>query len=296
MSTAATTLPALLAEQAAGRPETIALRFKRRGIWHELSWRAYAEFVRDLALAFAELGVGRGDRVAILAENEPSWVFCDLAAQTLGAASVGLYPTWDAPEVAEAMVMSNARIVVCGDQEQVDKVLDSADGMSSVEKIVVLDMKGLHTPDYHQAPLAPFDELRARGAEIAAASPGRFSELVAALRPDDIATIAFTPGTTGSPKGFLLPQGAEVEHARAVAAVFSLRDRDRGYSLLPLAHPTARVFDVYAPLVAGSSTGYAEATDTVLEDLVELAPTVIAGSPRLLERVHGDVQARIARA
>lgn len=292
----ATSLPALLEEQAAARPRAVAIRQKRLGIWREVTWAAYAEQVRGVALALDELGVGAGDRVALFADNTPRWLYVDLGVQALGAASVGVYAALDPAEAASAIGRSGARIVFCGDQEQVDRLLEYREDVPGVERMVVFDVKGLHTPEYASAPLQLFDDLVERGRALLAERPSRFGELLAARGPDDVATIALTSGTTGPARGLLLSQGGEVALARLVASSISLGPRDSGYSLLPLGHAAARLFDVYAPLVAGSSLSFAESLDTVPTDLIEAAPTVLTATPRLLERVRGDIELRMGHA
>ena len=138
-----------------------------------------------------------------------------------------------------------------------------------------------------------FDDFTARGGALAAERPARFGELLAARTADEVATVAFTSGTTGVGRGFLLSQAGEVGLARLVAARIGLREQDQGYSLLPLAHATPRLFDAYAPLVVGSTLSFSESLETVPTDLVEASPTILAATPRLLERVRGDVELRI---
>lgn len=292
-----TSLPALLEEQAARRPTAVAIRTKRLGIWRELTWSDYAQAVREVALALDDLGVRAGDRVAIFAENDPRWLFADLGVQALGAGSVGVYTALDSGDVAAVVNASGAGIVLCGDQEQVDKLLDVRADVTGLQKMVVFDTKGLHTPEYEDAPIETFDDLRARGRELHGQRPARFSELLAARRPDEVALVAFTSGTTATPpRGVLLSQSGQVAMARIVAERIGLGVRDRSFSLLPLPHATARLFDAYAPLVAGSSVNFAESSETVPSDIVEIAPTVLVATPRLLERVKGEVELRIERA
>jgi long-chain acyl-CoA synthetase len=293
----ARTLPGLLEEQAAARPKAVAIRKKQLGIWRELTWSEYAQAVREVALGLDELGVGAGDRVVIFADNGPRWLFSDLGVQALGAWSVGVYTGLELPAVSALVNASGAAIVICGDQEQVDEVLEVRDELPGLEKIIVFDTKGLHTPDYEGAPIETFDGLRARGRALHEERPGRYAELLGARGPDDVALLALTSGTTGTvPRGALLSQGGEAAMARIVAGAIGLAPRDRSFSLLPLPHATARLFDVYAPLVAGSTTNFAESSETVLADLVEIAPTVVVGTTRLLERLRGDVELRMERA
>ena len=237
-----------------------------------------------------------GDRVAVFADNGPRWLYADLGIQSLGAASVGVYPALDPAEAASAIALSGATIVFCGDQEQVDKLLERREELPGVVHIVVFDVTGLHTPEYADAPLQDFDDFTARGGALAAERPARFGELLAARTADEVATVAFTSGTTGLGRGFLLSQAGEVALARLVAARIGLREQDQGYSLLPLAHATPRLFDAYAPLVIGSTLSFSESLETVPADLVEASPTILAATPRLLERVRGDVELRMGHA
>jgi long-chain acyl-CoA synthetase len=290
------TLPALLAAQAAARPRGTALRWKHLGIWHEYGWAALAEAVRDVALALDEAGVGRGDRVVIFAANDPRWLVADLAVQTIGGVSVGLQAVQDPDELAANLGDALASVVVCGDQQHVDDVLAVRDRAPAVAKLVVFERKGLHTPEYQDEPIVSYEELRALGAARNAAAPGRYAELSAAVVPDDPASVSFTGGTTGRPRGVVLSQRGQVAMGRLLAAHVGAVPDDRGYSLLPLGHATARVFDLVVPLVAGSSLNFPESQETIESDLSELSPTLVVATPRLYARIRSTLELRAARA
>ena len=292
----ATSLPALLEALASRRPRGIAFRQKRLGIWEEISWSDYAEQVRSVALALDAMGVAAGDRVAVFADNEPRWLYADLGIQAAGATSVGVYPAVDAADAASAIAHSGARIVFCGDQEQVDKLLERWDDVPGLETLIAFDLKGLHTPEYAEVSIEPYEEFIARGRVLLESRASRYGELLSARGADDVATVAFTSGTTGPVRGLLLSQGGEVALAQLVASSIELTEKDSAYSLLPLAHATSRLFDAYAPLVSGSSLSFAESLETVPTDMVEAAPTVLVATPRLLERVRGDVELRMEHA
>ena len=292
----ATSLPGLLEALASRRPQAVAFRQKRLGIWQEISWSDYAEQVRSVALALDAMGVRAGDRVAVFADNEPRWLVADLGIQATGAASVGIYPALDAADAASAIARAGARIVFCGDQEQVDKLLERRDDVPGLKALIAFDLKGLHTPEYAHLPIEPYDEFSSRGRALLESRAWRYDELLKARGADDVATVAFTSGTTGPVRGFLLSQSGEVALARLVASTIDLTEKDSAYCLLPLAHATGRLFDAYAPLVAGSSLSFAESLETVPTDLVEAAPTVLVATPRLLERVRGDIELRMEHA
>jgi len=290
------TLPGLLEAQAARRPDGVAIRVKRLGIWREVTWRTYADVVRETALALDAIGVGHGDRVAIYAANDPRWLVADLGAQTVRAVSVGLQAVQEEDELAANLAAAAARVIVCGDQEQVDHVLAVRDRLPPFEQLVVFDMKGLHSPEYHDEPIVSFESFRAQGRTRHEQLPARHAELLAAVSPDDTSVASFTSGTTGLARGVLLSQRGEVATGRLVAARIGMTADDRSFSLLPLGHATARAFDVVAPLVAGSSTNFAESADTVAEDMAELSPTLLVGTPKVFERIRADVEIRAGRA
>lgn len=292
----ATSLPALLEALASRRPRGIAFRQKRLGIWQEISWSDYAEQVRSVALALDAMGVAAGDRIAVFADNEPRWLYADIGIQAAGATSVGVYPVLDAADAASAITRSGARIVFCGDQEQVDKLLERWDDVPGLETLIAFDLKGLHTPEYAEVPIEPYEEFIARGRVLLETRASRYGELLSARGADDVATVAFTSGTTGPVRGLLLSQGGEVALAQLVASSIELTEKDSAYSLLPLAHATSRLFDAYAPLVSGSSLSFAESLETVPTDMIDAAPTVLVATPRLLERVRGDVELRMEHA
>ncbi|MBM3677551.1 MAG: long-chain fatty acid--CoA ligase, partial [Actinobacteria bacterium] len=140
------TLPDLLETQAAARPVATALRQKRLGLWRSISWADYAASVRALSLALDEDGVGPGNRVAVFADNQPRWLYADLAIQSLGAATVAVYPALGPGDAAAAILAAGATIVFCGDQEQVDKLIEVEGAIASIRKLVVFELRGLHTP------------------------------------------------------------------------------------------------------------------------------------------------------
>ena len=117
------TFPQLLARLAAERPDGTALQEKRYGIWQPLSWSGYATRVNDFAHGLAALGIRRGDIVAVLGDNRPEWLIAELAAQSLGAAVVGIYPTSIGEELMHVLSLARVRVVVAEDQEQVDKLI-----------------------------------------------------------------------------------------------------------------------------------------------------------------------------
>jgi long-chain acyl-CoA synthetase len=242
-------------------------------------------------MGLASLGLGRGDKVAILSENRREWLYAELAAMSAGAVGVGVYPTSPSNEVQYVVDHSGATIVVAEDQEQVDKILEVGDRLPAVRHIVVPETKGLRS--YRDPRLVTWEELEARGEAHAARNPGLFDELVAATRPDDVAFLIYTSGTTGFPKGAMITHRNVLAQARAAAAATGIDGRDSVVSYLPLCHVAEQIFSVYLPLQLGMTVSFAESVRTIQEDLREIAPSVFLGVPRIWEKLQATILVKI---
>lgn len=288
------TLPGLVYKQSCQRPRGIALRKKDFGIWQATTWEGYYQAMRSVGLALHAMKIRAGDRVGIIAENEPAWLFTDLGAQGIGALSVAAYPTQVASEVTYIMAHSDCRVIFCGDQEQVDKVRDNKESLPAMEKIVVFDMKGV--VEYHDPLIVSFAEFVQAGEQLHEAEPTLFLDLLTTINPENVAFVGYTSGTTGRPKGALLRHRDQVAMATAMVEWTGLGPNDRDLCHFPLCHPAVRVVDAYTALVSGNSVNFPESTETVNTDIVELAPTFILGTPRVYEVMKGDVEIRVNRA
>ncbi|WP_228484781.1 AMP-dependent synthetase/ligase [Microbacterium cremeum] len=292
-------LPRMLRETAAEIPGHTALRVKQSGVWRDITWGDYRRFVDEIAFGLAALGVGPGDRVAIQSENRPEWLFADVAASSLRAAIVGLYPTNPVAEVAYLLQDSGARVLIAEDQEQVDKALAAEPECPDLEWIVFLNGRGLASYDHPK--LLSIDELLERGDRHREAHPNLLEEVDAVRSPDDIVTLIYTSGTTGPPKGVMLS-------ARNVAfssMVLALDDgilgrgvgpRDALLSYLPLSHVVERGISLWANLATRTVVHFAESIDTVTMDLAEVQPTILFAVPRIWEKIQAAVAIKMAGA
>jgi long-chain acyl-CoA synthetase len=284
-STAGHTLPGLLVQHARLRPGQVALREKRRGIWHERTWLDYRDQVRATARMLAELGVGAGDHVAILSDNRVEWLFADLAAQALGARSVGIYQTNPAADVAYVLRDSGSVVLFCEDQEQVDKAVAIAADTPDVRHVVVFDPRG--TRHLGDPRLMSWADFLARGRELVAAGPADWFDLrVGGLDPAAPAMVVYTSGTTGPPKGALLSNRNVVDIAEAFNQVAGFGPADTVLSYLPLCHVAEKVLSIFLPLTAGAVVHFGEAMETVQADLREVSPTIFLGVPRIWEKMN----------
>jgi long-chain acyl-CoA synthetase len=270
----ADSVPGLLLEQAGARPDGVAIRSKRRGIWHAITWARLGERVARLAGGLQELGVRPGGAVGLVGENTPEWIVADLAIQALGASSAAL-PTQTPPDaIVRALADTGAAVVVCGDQEQVDLVIDAGGELPAVRAIVAISTTGIE--HYDDPRLRHLAAVEAAGAPLDLAAP------TAGLEAGARAVTMFSAGSTGDPRPAHHTAGGVIALAQAAAGWLDLGPRDRTLCVLSLATPAARVLDVYAAIAAGAEIAVPESPATIPTDLLESTPTVLTASPRSL--------------
>ena len=275
----------LFLERAEADADRVALRYKEFGIWHELTWRAYRTNVERLALGFLGLGLGVGDRVAVMGRPTPEWLFTDVATQSIGGVTLGLYLTTAAKDVRHQLQDSGARIFVAETQEHVDKLLDAEAlaGVELVDHVVVMETQGML--GRRSSRLHSLSEIQERGDHRLNGDAGAWMRLVEQRRDTDPIRMFFTAGTANRPKGLELSSRNLITPWGDLFS--SLGDppgpRDRSVSYMPLAHVGETVFSVVLPILYGSVPHFAEDEDAVNEALVEVSPTLLLAFPRVLE-------------
>ena len=282
------TLPGLLANHAASRPDEVALREKEFGIWQEITWAEYLARVRGFSLGLTELGVEEGDRVAIIGDNRPEWVIAELASQTAGILPLGLYQDAIADELAGILEAAEARVIVAEDQEQVDKVLEVRDRLPGLEHIVYYDRRGMY--GYEAPGLMSFEEVETLGDGLHERSPGEFDRRLAAVRPDDVALLCTTSGTTSVPKLAMLSHENLLTMASQLESVDAMHAADDFVSFLPLAWIGEQMVAVASGLLAGFTVNFPEETATARQDTREIGPAFLMSPPRIWENMVSDVQ------
>jgi long-chain acyl-CoA synthetase len=286
------TLPAILVRRATETPSGLALRKKELGRWKSYTWAEYAEHTAVAAAGLEKLGVGAGDRVAVLAENRPAWVFVDLAVQALGGVTVGVYPTSPAAELEYLLNHCGATVLVAEDEEQVDKYLEVRDRVPSVNKVVVLAPRGVRTLATDPM-LMTFDALCELGRGATLADLGRRAS---AVDPTSTAVIVYTSGTTGPPKGAMLSHTNLTVAAAAARAQFTVDARSEVLSYLPLCHVAERLISVMGAMGSGYVVNFGEGGDAFAGELREVQPTFFLGVPRVWEKMMASVEIRMADA
>lgn len=288
------TLPGLLARNRRYRANRVGLREKDLGIWQEVSWESYYEHVKHFCLGALTLGLKRGDKLAILGDNCREWLYGDLGAQSAGAVAVGIYATNPPRQVEYVLNHSDAVMVIVRDQEQADKVLEVVESLPLLKKIIVIDMKGLR--HYDHPSIISFEAVEAIGRKRAKEDPKEFASLIFQTRPEDVALMVYTSGTTGPPKGAMLTHRNLLSLAEAFSRVASFYPEDEVVSYLPLCHIAERLMSVILALHAGYAVNFAESLETIQENLYEIAPTIFVGVPRIWEKMHSSIQIRMKDA
>ncbi|MCX7660666.1 MAG: AMP-binding protein [Caldimonas manganoxidans] len=289
-----TTFPKLMLEHAARRPQAPALREKEYGIWQTTTWAELATLVRHLAGGLAQAGLRRGQHLVVVGENRPRLYATMLAAQSLGAIPVPLYQDAVAAEFVFPLNNAEVGFAVVEDQEQVDKLLEIRAQCPQLARIWFDDPRGLR--NYREPGLDSLDALIEAGRAFDAQHPGFFQSEVDKARPEDVAAMFFTSGTTGNPKGVVHTHHALIDRALAGAKFDRLTEREEVLAYLPPAWIGQNCFSYAQWLVCGYVVNCPESASTVMIDLKEIGPTYYFAPPRIFEGLLTNVMIRMEDA
>ena len=288
------TLPRLFRHVVGQRGDAVAMREKDLGVWRSVTWRQYGERARRVGLGLVALGLRPRDVVSIIAENGPEWLYTDLGTMSVGGVTNGIYTT-DSPRQVEYIVNdSGTRFFFAGGEEQLDKILEGRARCPGLVKIVVFDVEGLH--GFADAQVMSFDALLELGARYEREHPGAWDSLVEIAKPEDLAILVYTSGTTGPPKGAMLSHRNIIFQLGFTDYLTEPRAGDQQLSFLPLSHVAERSFTIFYPLSTGSTVNFAESIDTVPDNLREVAPAVFFAVPRIWEKFYSGVALRMREA
>jgi long-chain acyl-CoA synthetase len=290
----ADTFPRLLLWHERTRPNHPALREKDLGIWQTWTWSDLAAEVRLLAAALHQLGLARGGHVAIIGENRPRLYAAMLASQSLGAIPVPMYQDATAAQMVYVFQDAQIEYAIVEDQEQVDKLLEVREQYPALANIIFEEPRGLR--HYDQPGLLSYDDLRLRGAALAAKSSGFFDEQVAGAVSRDTAALFYTSGTTGRPKGVVQTHAALIDRARTATAFDRLGPDEDVLAYLPLAWIGQNIFSYAQALYTGYTVNCPESPATVANDMREIGPTYYFAPPRVFEGMLTQVMIRMEDA
>lgn len=273
----------VLRRQAERLGPRVALRYKRHGLYHDLSWARYHAEVRAAAAALIDAGVQPGDRVGVVGENSVDWLIADLAILTAGAVNVCPHAGMTAPQVHYQLHDAGAVWAFVSTATQRDKVRAVRHDLPALRGVVVFDSRAA------DGDTVAWEAFRQRGRGRLADLAGELDRREATLGPDDLATLMYTSGTTGRPKGVMLTHGNLLSNALACDHRQQCQPGDVILSWLPYTHIYARTVDHYLALVTGTTLALAESAETVVDNLAEVQPTHLAGVPRFYEKVLAAV-------
>ena len=289
-----TTFPRLLLQHAAQRPGDAAMREKEYGIWQTRTWAAMAELVGQLACGLNQAGLRGGEHMVVMGANRPRLYATMLAAQSLGAIPVPLYQDAVAAECVFPINNADVRFAFAEDQEQVDKLLEIRGKCPQLRAIYYDDPRGLRK--YDEAGLQSLDDLTEAGRSFAQQHPSFFQSEVEKTRPDDVAAIFFTSGTTGNPKGVVHTHRTLLDRGWAGAQFDKLTHKEEVLAYLPPAWIGQNVFSYAQWLACGYVVNCPESSATVTIDLKEIGPTYYFAPPRVFEGLLTTVMIRMEDA
>ena len=284
------TFPRLLLHHAQVRPNAPAIREKDLGIWQTWTWRQVADEVRALACGLSAQGFKRGMSLAIIGENRPRLYWAMAAAQSLGGVPVPLYQDAVAQEMVYVFHDAEIAFAIVEDQEQVDKLLEIMPQCPTLKHIVFDDPRGLR--HYSNPELMSFDSLQAIGREFDGRNPEFFRHEIAKGQTTDVASMFYTSGTTGHPKGVIHTHQALITAGRAGAEMEGLTADDDVLAYLPMAWIGQNIFSYTQSYVVGFCISCPESAETVGTDMREIGPTYYFAPPRVLEALLTQVMIR----
>ena len=259
-------------------------RMPEEGVLEDITFQEAFDVVRDVAAAMDASGLERGDRIAILAENRPEWAFVDYASLCAGVVPVPIYPTLTAHQIAYLLENSGARIVFASGGELVEKAVEAAGDCPQDITVVSFD-EAADAPD----DVLPWQDFLSRGTEIAEGwTEESFRERALSAGPDDVATVLYTSGTTGTPKGVMLTHNNIASNVRASRMALEVSESDNTVSFLPLSHILQRMCD-YLFMWVGCRIAYPRSIDTLVDDLKVIRPTVVVSVPRVYEKIYNGI-------
>lgn len=288
------TTPELFSTTAARHGDRTALRYKALGVWHDISWKEYYKKACAIALSLMDLGLQKGDRVAIIGDNCPQWVLADMGIQCAGGIAVGIYATNAWQQVHYVIDHCQAKFFFVENEEQLDKWLHFRENVNSLRKVIVWDTEGLRA--FEDPLVMRFDDLLAAGQPLVEARADDLHRRTQTITAEDPVVLIYTSGTTGPPKGAMLTHANVTWMASAVAQANPVYATDEVLSFLPLCHIFERLFSVFIHIAQAYTVNFTERSDTVTENMTEVSPTLGYAVPRIWEKYYSSVMIRMSDA
>lgn len=268
--------------------ETNSYIFKHKveGKYIGITYDQFKEETDKLAFGLASLGIKKDDKVAIISENRPEWVYSDMAILSLAAINVPLYPSLTSDSVEFILNNSEAKAIILSNKFQLNKVNKIKNKCRHLKFIIILNEKDI---EQEEKGLYTFSDVQNLGKDLQKENPDLLKDNLDIIKPDDICTIIYTSGTTGEPKGVVLTHDNILSNVNSSLDTFPINKDDVFLSFLPLCHIFERMGGYYTAISSGGTVCYAESIEKVATNLVEVKPTILTTVPRLFERIHSKI-------
>ncbi|RQO70140.1 long-chain fatty acid--CoA ligase [Pedobacter sp. KBW06] len=283
------TVPSLLRNVVENihKPEETFLIHKKNTEWEEISFGKTLEHADAVATFFLDKGIVKGDRMGLMIENSPEYVYYDQGIQQIGAINVSIYPTLSEHEVEYIINDSGIRAILVGNPFLYKKIVKIAANCRQLQYIIPVfaEYQKIALPEDLRTEIVPFSELLET--PVSDEQRTEITRLRTALRPSDISSLIYTSGTTGTPKGVMLSHYNFVENVRAcLEQITVINETETFLSFLPLSHVFERTATYHVCCAQGCKIAYAQSLELLAKNMGEIKPTVMSCVPRLLERIH----------
>lgn len=287
-----TTIVEVFWKRISDTPDKAAIYRKTGGEYKPLTWKEYGETVKALCAALLQYGVDKTTNVGILADNCPEWSFCDLAILSSGGNTVPIYSTLAPDEVAYIVRHSEVDILFLEDSAQLEKVVGHETSPPETLRTIVVMDDSLVEHDTHLKIIGWSDFIK-EGNQFLSKQADKVEQAIHAVEPDDLATIVYTSGTTGFPKGAMIKHRNIAAVLEAMKEVITFTGDDLALSFLPLSHVYERVGGQFMAIYNGLPFAYAESMEKVASNINEIKPTVLNAVPRFYEKAYQKIQTQI---
>lgn len=284
-----TTFPGIFRNRAADKPNNVFMKFREAGGWKDITWREVKNRIDRLASYLIQNGIMPGDRIAIYSENRPEWVFADIATLSVGGIDVTIYNTNSGPEAAFILNDSQSLMCFCSGKAQVDNLLDQKADLTHLKKIIVFD-----DTQYSDPLVVTLADALKKGGN--SPQEDEIDNRIRNINCDEIMTLIYTSGTTGNPKGVMLTHNNMVMQVNQFLEHHPFDYSGIALSILPLSHSLERTVGYHALLALGETVAYSRGPEYLLEDLLEVRPTVFLVVPRILEKLYLGIMAKASTA
>tara|TARA_B100000315_G_scaffold252376_1_gene289030 strand:+ start:1383 stop:3194 length:1812 start_codon:yes stop_codon:yes gene_type:complete len=281
------TVPKAFWYHVTDQKEEIANWSKQKGIWTSQTWGEYGAMSKKIGQALLSSGMNPGDKVSILSQTRLEWVMCDMAVMCIGCVTAPIYHSNTPEQVHFIAEHSDARLMFVEDQEQLDKILEIWERLPKLEKVIVFE------PYYPKdlPNVIPLSEFIETGNE-----DNSFEKRITASKPEEVISFIYTSGTTGPPKAGVLNNFNVISIIKHLPDMIEVKKEDISIAYLPLAHIAERILGHFIKLVYGNETAFAESLEDMPDNVRQVGPTIMFGTPRVYEKYYARIATGIGDA